>query len=101
MRARDRLLLALAGSVGPAWIMARRIRYRRRGAAIGGEDAVVLSRYFDLDLLAGARVARVDCIGAPWVFGLMSLIGRTPPVVFGGVSGLAVGDAVAVVRGGS
>jgi hypothetical protein len=93
--------MALAGSVGPAWILARRNRYRRVGVPIDGSDAVVLSRYFDLALLARARVARVDRIDEPWVFKLMSAIGRPPPVVFGGVSGLAVDDTIGVVRGAS
>jgi hypothetical protein len=70
-------------------------------AAVEGSDAIVFSRYFDLDLLATVRVATVDRIDEPWVFKLMSVIGRTPPVVFGGVSGLAVDDTVEVVRGSS
>lgn len=62
---------------------------------------MVLSRYFSLDLLASVRVAVVERIDEPWVFRVMSTVGRTPPVVTGGVSGLAVGDAVGVVRGSS
>ena len=101
MKVRDRLLIALAGSVGPVWIRARRNRYKRVSESIAGPKAVVLSRYFTLDLLESVRVATVDRIDEPWVFKLMSVVGRTPPVAMGGVSGLAIGDTIAVVSDAS
>ena len=99
MRARDRMLIAAAGVLGPVWIRHRRGVYREVGAPIGGEDARVLARYFSAPVLACVRVAVVERVEEAWVFEVMRAVGARLPVEMGTVSGMAFGDAVVLARG--
>jgi len=58
------------------------------------DDAAVLSRYFSAPVLACVRVAAVDRIEDPEVYGLLRALGVRVPMDLSTVAGMAFGDTV-------
>lgn len=65
MNATHRAIIALAPTVGRAWVASRRRRYRRMGRELTREEVAALEPFFDAALLARVRVAQVPKIEPP------------------------------------
>lgn len=95
---KDAALVALAGVLGPAWLWARRDAYEGIAEPLAARARSLLAPYFSPDLLAAARIATVERIENPVVFGLLEALGLAIPMDLAHVSGMCFGDVVAVLR---
>lgn len=92
-------LIACAGVIGPRWVRHRRAMYRDAATPVAGIDAEVLARYFSAPVMACVRVATVERIEDPAVYGLMRALGIRVPMELSTVAGMAFGDTVVMAGG--
>jgi len=91
-----RVLIALAPSVGGAWVRARQRRYRRLGRALAPIQQEALGPYFEAPLLERVRVAIVDRIEPPMITGLARVLGAGALVDLSTVRAMAFGESIVV-----
>ncbi len=95
---RGSALVGLAGVLGPVWLWARRDAYSGIAEPLTRAQRAVLARYFEPALLDDVRVAVVEQVENPVVFGLLEVLGVDVPMSLETVSGMCYGNVLAVAR---
>lgn len=88
------MIIWSASTVGAAWVLSRRRRYRRSGHPLSEDQLHALAPWFGRPLLESVRIARVERIENPLVYSLLPLIGGRAPMDLGMVSGMAFADTI-------
>lgn len=106
MNATHRAIIALAPTVGRAWVASRRRRYRRMGRELTREEVAALEPFFDAALLARVRIAQVQKIEPPIGVSLARRLGLGSRLAFARldlarldlswVRGMAFDDAIVI-----
>jgi hypothetical protein len=96
----SRLFIPAAWLIGPAWIGARRRAYLRVGRALSRGELLMLGPYFGESLLASVRIAEVERIESPGLYGMLRALRLPCPPDLSTVSGMAFGNAVVLARSG-